>query len=73
MVDVKADEERISIFLDDERLISFPVNWSPRSEHGTVEERNNWELLGSGMGIHWPDLDEDLSLAGILLGLRSGE
>ena len=45
----------------------------PRSIHGTPEERDNWKLIGSGEGIHWPDLDEDLSIEGFLAGRKSGE
>jgi len=55
------------------RTISVPLNWYPRLLRGTPEERANWRLIGRGEGIHWPDLDEDLSIAGILAGRHSGE
>jgi len=73
IVDVEVSGETVTVALDDHRKISFPMDWSPRLKHGTIAERSHWELIGGGIGIHWPDLDEDLSLAGILLGLPSGE
>ena len=59
--------------LDDGRRISVPLDWYPRLAHGRVEERNNWELIGRGDGIHWPDLDEDIGVEGLLEGLKSAE
>ena len=59
--------------LADGRSISVPLTWYPRLLHGTPEERNNWELFGEGRHIHWPDLDEDLSVEGFLAGSPSGE
>ena len=53
---------------DDGREISVPMAWFPRLLHGTPEQRRNWELIGPGHGIHWPDLDEDISIEGILAG-----
>jgi len=66
-------EESISIDLNDGRSISAPLSWYPRLFHGTLEERNNWEIIGNGAGIHWPDLDEDLSVESLLAGRPSME
>ena len=73
ITNVVVKDDHIEFFLDDRRIISFPLDWSPRLWHGTPAERNRWELIGRGIGVHWPELDEDISLAGVLLGLRSGE
>ncbi|RMF26212.1 MAG: DUF2442 domain-containing protein [Bacteroidetes bacterium] len=59
--------------LDDRRKISVPLDWYPRLKHATQPERKNWQIIGEGMGIHWPDLDEDISLDGLLTGKRSTE
>jgi len=59
--------------LDDRRKISVPMDWYPRLKHATQPERKNWQIIGEGMGIHWPDLDEDISLDGLLTGKRSTE
>jgi len=59
--------------LADGRTVSVPIAWYPRLMHGTTEERSHWRLIGKGEGIHWPDLDEDLSVENILLGRPSGE
>ena len=60
----------IAIFVDllDGRTISAPLVWFPRLLQANKEQLENWELLGDGEGIHWPDLDEDLSVAGLLAG-----
>jgi hypothetical protein len=63
----------LTVDLTDGRTISVPLAWYPRLMHGTPRERNNWQLIGSGEGIHWPDLDEDLSVEGLLLGRPSSE
>ena len=55
------------------RAISLPLAWYPRLAGATPQERDNWRLIGGGEGIHWPDLDEDLSVAGLLAGRKSGE
>lgn len=65
--------ERLSVESNDGRSISAPLAWYPRLLHGTPEERNNWRLLGNAEGIHWPDLDEDISIENLLLGKPSGE
>ena len=70
---VSVTEDSLIVDLDDGRTISVPLAWFPRLLHGTVEERNNWRLIGKGEGIHWPDLDEDISVEGVLFGRPSGE
>jgi hypothetical protein len=70
-VDVTEDELRVS--LADGRRICVPLVWYPRLWHATADQRRNWELLGDGQGIHWPDVDEDLSVAGLLAGTPSLE
>lgn len=70
-VNVSADT--LNVDLADGRSIAVPVEWYPRLANGTVAERNNWRFVGSGEGIHWPDLDEDISVENLLSGARSGE
>ena len=65
-VEVTEDELRVS--LADGRRVSVPLAWFPRLLHASAAQRAKWELLGDGEGIHWPDVDEDLSVAGILRG-----
>ena len=66
-------EDALTAELSDGRTISVPLDWYPRLAHATPRERNNWELIGSGEGIHWPDLDEDISVEGLIAGRQSGE
>ena len=70
---VMVGEDALTVDLVDGRTIIVPLVWYPRLWHGTPEERNNLELFGEGAYIHWPDLDEDLTAAGLLAGLRSRE
>jgi hypothetical protein len=70
---VSVTEDAISVDLVDGRTVSVPLAWYPRLSHGTPKERDNWRLIGQGEGIHWPDLDEDLSVDGLLSGRPSGE
>jgi hypothetical protein len=70
---VMVRKDSLTIDLVDGRTITAPLLWYPRLWHGTPKERNNLEILGDGTLIHWPDLDEDLSVSGILAGRRSGE
>jgi Protein of unknown function (DUF2442) len=70
---VKVTEDTISVDLADGRTIAVPREWFPRLTHGTTKERRHWRLVGNGSGIHWPDLDEDISVQGLLLGKPSGE
>ena len=70
---VAVTDDALVIDLLDGRTISAPLAWYPRLLHGTSSERNNWRLIGNGEGIHWPDLDEDISVENILSGRPSGE
>jgi hypothetical protein len=70
---VTVTDDALIVDLVDGRTVSVPVSWYPRLAHGTPTERSNWRLLGRGEGIHWPDLDEDISVAGLLAGRPSGE
>ena len=70
---VTVSEEALTVELVDGRTIIVPIVWYPRLWHGTAEERNNFEFVGDGAYIHWPDLDEDLTVAGLLAGRPSGE
>jgi hypothetical protein len=67
---VRFEGERMIVTLSDDREISVPVAWYPRLAEATPEQRSHWRLIGDGEGIHWPDVDEDLPIAGILLGLK---
>lgn len=71
--EVHVTEDTLTVDLTDGRTLSVPLTWYPRLLHGTPEERRNWRFVGGGAGIHWPDLDEDISIEGLLLGRRSGE
>jgi hypothetical protein len=68
---VSADS--LCVELADGRSICVPIAWYPRLVHGTPEERNRFRFIGGGEGIHWPDLDEDISIEGIVAGRPSGE
>ena len=70
---VEVTGDTLSVELSDGRTISAPVGWYPRLAHGTDEERKHWRLVGSGRGIHWPDLDEDVSVENLLAEKPSGE
>ena len=69
----RATDDVLSVDLSDGRSISVPLAWYPRLSHGTADERNNCRLIGNGRGIHWPDLDEDISVQNLLEGQSSGE
>lgn len=60
------DEKRLHVCLADGREISAPLEWFPRLLHATPEQRQQWELIGRGVGIHWEEVDEDISVAGLL-------
>ena len=70
---VTVTDDVLTVELTDGRSISVPISWYPRLVHGSAEERHKWELLGGGVGIHWPGLEEDISVQGLLAGRRSGE
>ena len=66
--DVQFSEDSLSVDLMDGRTISVPLAWYPRLLHASADQRNNWKICGGGFGIHWPDIDEDLSTEGLLRG-----
>ena len=72
-VGVTVTSDTLRADLSDGRTISVPLAWFPRLLHATRKERDNWRLIGQGHGIHWEDLDEDVSVENLLLGQRSGE
>jgi hypothetical protein len=71
--DVRVTDEALIVELRDGRTVSVPLKWYPRLAEGRPPERRNWQFIGPGTGIHWPDLDEDISVEGLLLGRASGE
>lgn len=70
---VKVTEDTLSVDLSDGRTISVPLAWFPRLIHATPQQRNHWSLIGKGEGIHWEDIDEDISVENLLTGKPSGE
>lgn len=70
---VAVTEDTLTVDLSDGRSISVPLAWYPRLAHGSAKERMNWRLIGRGEGIHWPELDEDISVEGLIAGRPSGE
>ncbi len=72
-VRVRIVDDAVVLDLSDGRTVTAPLAWYPRLLHGTPRERRNWRLIGGGEGIHWPDLDEDLSVEGLLAGRPSAE
>ena len=70
---VSVTEDSLSVDLSDGRTISVPLAWFPRLLHATPKERKHWRLIGKGQGIHWKDIDEDISVEGLLVGRPSGE
>jgi hypothetical protein len=71
VTDVACTEDNLIVDLADGRSISVPLAWYPLLLHATPRERDNWEIAGAGFGIHWPDIDEDLSVEGLLRGAPS--
>jgi len=70
---VRIADDALTVDLTDGRIVSVPLTWYPRLLHSTSDERDNWRLIGNGDGIHWPDLDEDISVENLVLGRPSGE
>ena len=70
---VATTDDNLIVHLADGRTITVPLAWFPRLLHGTAAERSHFRLIGGGLGIHWPDLDEDISVLSLLAGRRSGE
>jgi len=73
VIDISFTNDQFIIALADQRSLSVPLSWFPRLYHATLEERENWLLLGEGYAIEWPDLDEHIGIEGLLAGRRSGE
>ena len=71
--DVSVTDDGLAVDLTDGRSLTVPLAWYPRLMHGRADERSNWRFIGRGAGIHWPDLDEDISLEGLILGRPSNE
>ena len=72
-VDVRIERSELIIDLADGRILSVPLNWYPRLSHASRKEWDNWQMLGDGYAIEWPDLDEHIGIEGLLAGRRSGE
>jgi hypothetical protein len=70
---VSTTDDALQVDLADGRTIIVPLSWFPRLAHGTPTERASWRLIGGGLGIHWPQLDEDISVESLLAGRSSGE
>ena len=73
ITDVTVTDDTLSVDLEDGRSIAIPIGWYPRLAYGTPEDRMTFQISGAGYGIHWPELDEDIGVEGILLGKKSGE
>lgn len=71
--DVRFGDQTLIVELADGRILTVPIAWYPRLAHGTMAERANWQLIGRGQGIHWPNLDEDVGVEDLLVGRKSGE
>ncbi|HVR73411.1 MAG TPA: DUF2442 domain-containing protein [Planctomycetota bacterium] len=72
-VEAEVKDDELVVHLDDGRVLSVPLAWYPRLFHGTPAEREDWRLIGRGEGIHWPRLDEDVSVENLLAGSPSTE
>jgi hypothetical protein len=72
-VDVKVTDDELTVQLEDGRTLAVPLVWYPRLLRGSKRDRARWRFIGRGVGIHWPSLDEDVSVEGLLAGRRSGE
>lgn len=68
VMDVEVTEDTLTVSLMDGRRMSVPIVWYPRLLHATQAQRDNWQVAGAGYGIHWPEIDEDLSVEGLLRG-----
>ncbi len=73
ILNVQTTSDTLTVDLSDGRTISVPLNWYPRLVQATRAERVNWRLIGQGEGVHWADLDEDISAANLIFGQPSGE
>ena len=70
---IAVTDDTLTVDLEDGRTISVPIVWYPRLAYGTPAERANFQIVGAGYGVHWPDLDEDIGVEGLLLGKKSTE
>ena len=70
---VDVTKETLSVDLADGRTIVIPLSWYPRLVHASPAERGKWQLIGRGNGIHWPDIDEDISVSALIAGRGSAE
>ena len=73
IINVAVTDDTLSVDLEDGRTISVPIGWYPRLAYGTEEERSVFEISSAGYAIHWPNLDEDIGIEGLLLGRKSTE
>jgi hypothetical protein len=73
VVSVTVTDDTLSADLEDGRTIAVPIGWYPRLAHATLAERANFQISGAGYGIHWPEIDEDIGIEGLLLGKKSTE
>ena len=72
-IQVTVTDDTLTVDLEDGRTIAVPIGWFPRLAYGTAAERANVQIAGAGFGVHWPDLDEDIGVEGLLLGRKSTE
>jgi Protein of unknown function (DUF2442) len=70
---VRVEVDTLTVELSDGRVLSVPIAWYPRLLHGTADERKKWQFIAGGRGIHWPEIDEDVSVENMLAGKQSGE
>jgi hypothetical protein len=73
ILNVTVTDDTLSVDLEDGRTIAIPIGWYPRLAYGSPSERANFQISGAGYGIHWPDLDEDIGVEGLVLGKKSNE
>jgi hypothetical protein len=70
---IELTSDQLTVHLTDGRVVSVPLTWYPRLVHASEAERKQWRMIGGGEGVHWPNLDEDISVENLLFGQRSGE
>lgn len=73
VLSVSVSDDSLTVELADGRSLAVPTAWYPRLLHATLQERQDWRLIGQGEGVHWPRLDEDVSVLNLLAGAASGE
>lgn len=73
IISVAVSDDTLAVDLEDGRTMAVPIGWYPRLAYGTPDERAHYQLSGAGYGIHWPDLDEDVGVEGLILGKKSAE